>query len=172
MAEKSSDSYHGLSYVTTNRFYVEMDSNLAASFSECSGLDVQIEKDTYSEGGVNEQQRIFLKQAKFGDITLKRGITDDMIFWDWINKTLGAGKPERRNINILVFNQAGETMQAWSLLGAVPVGWKTPSLQADSNSVAVEELVLAFEGLKVVSGSGGGGAATDQRRDKTGYFAS
>jgi phage tail-like protein len=65
MAEKSSDSYHGLSYVTTNRFYVEMDSNLAASFSECSGLDVQIEKDTYSEGGVNEQQRIFLKQAKF-----------------------------------------------------------------------------------------------------------
>jgi phage tail-like protein len=60
------------------------------------------------------------------DITLKRGITDDMIFWDWINKTLGAGKPERRNINILVFNQAGETMQAWSLLGAVPVGWKNP----------------------------------------------
>ncbi len=39
-----------LNYVTTNRFYVEMESQLAAAFSECSGLDVQIEKDIYQEG--------------------------------------------------------------------------------------------------------------------------
>ncbi|WP_008317258.1 phage tail protein [Leptolyngbya sp. PCC 6406] len=172
MSEQSNSENYGVNHVTTNRFYVEMDSSLAASFSECSGIDVQIEKDTYFEGGANEQQRIFLKRAKFGDITLKRGITDDLTFWNWINKTLEEGKPERRNINILVFNQAGETMQAWSLLGAIPVGWKTPALKADSNSVAVEELVLAYEGLKIITESSGGGAATDQKRDKTGYIAS
>ncbi|MDA0268489.1 MAG: phage tail protein [Cyanobacteria bacterium] len=161
-----------INFVTTNRFYVEMDGNLAASFSECSGIDVTIDKDTYSEGGVNNQQRIFLKQAKFGDITLKRGITNDLSFWDWLNQILEKGKPERRSINILVFNQAGETMQAWTLIGAVPVGWKTPSLQADSTSVAVEELVLSYEGLKVVADQGGGGAGTQQTRDDLGYFGS
>jgi phage tail-like protein len=60
-----------------------------------------------------------------------------------------SSKNRRRDVNILVFNQAGETMQVWSLLGAVPVGWKTPSLKADSNTVALEELVLAYEGLRV-----------------------
>lgn len=157
-------------YVTANHFYVEIESQLTASFSECSGFGVQIDKEVYSEGGVNNQQRIFLKQSKFNDVTLKRGITDNITFWDWINNTLSPGKKERRNINILVFNQAGETMQCWTLTGAIPVGWKTGSLQANSNAVAIEELTLAYEGLKVVAKKGGGGASTKVQRDSTGSF--
>ena len=159
-----------LNYVTANHFYVEIESQLTASFSECSGFGVQIDKEVYSEGGVNDKQRIFLKQSKFNDVTLKRGITDNISFWDWINNTLSPGKKERRNINILVFNQAGETMQCWTLTGAVPVGWKTGSLQANSNAVAIEELTLAYEGLKVVAKQGGGGASTKVQRDGSGSF--
>lgn len=164
--------FHGRDFVTTNRFYVEIGGSIAASFSECSGLDVQIEKETYFEGGVNNQQRIFLKQTKFGDVTLKRGITDDITFWEWLKKMLSPAKKERRNITILVFNQAGETMQAWTLVGALPVGWKTPSLQANSSTVAIEELTLAYEGLKVVAKPPGGSATTGLQRDKFGYFES
>jgi phage tail-like protein len=159
-----------LNYVTTNRFYVEIDSELQAAFSECSGLDVQIEKEVYQEGGVNQQQRIFLKHAKFGDLTLKRGITDDPAFWDWISESLTAGNSRRRNINILVFNQAGETMQVWRLIGAVPVGWKTPALKADSTTVALEELVLAYEGLEVKRREQSGGPKANVMREKLGYF--
>ncbi|MEM7794743.1 MAG: phage tail protein [Cyanobacteria bacterium P01_C01_bin.118] len=157
-------------YVTANRFYVEIESEVKASFSECSGLDVQIDKDVYFEGGVNEQQRIFLKHAKFGDITLKRGITDDLTFWDWINTFLEAKPAERRNINILTFNQAGETMQVWTLLAAVPVAWKTPSLQASSTSMAIEELTLSYEGLKVKAKADGGGASVFGGRSESGYY--
>ncbi|MDX2099276.1 MAG: phage tail protein [Leptolyngbyaceae cyanobacterium bins.59] len=164
-----------LNYVTTNRFYIEMESQIMAAFSECSGLDVQIEKEVYMEGGVNDQQRIFLKHAKFNDITLKRGITDNAIFWNWINQSLAGKESRRRNINILVFNQTGETMQVWRLLGAVAVGWKTPSLKADSNAVALEELVLAYEGLTIKHKDAkeklaGGGVQNNLRRDKQGYF--
>jgi phage tail-like protein len=165
-----------LNYVTTNRFYIEIESQVTAAFSECSGLDVQIEKEVYQEGGVNQQQRIFLKHAKFGDITLKRGITNDPVFWKWINESLTASDSRRRNINILVFNQAGETMQVWRLIGAVPVGWKTPALKADSNAIALEELVLAYEGLEVKhqdkggSVRGGGAQEAVMREKSTGYF--
>ena len=157
-------------FITANRFYVEIESELKASFSECSGLDVQVDKEVYFEGGVNEQQRIFLKHAKFGDVTLKRGMTDDLTFWDWINTLLDPKPEKRRDINILTFNQAGETMQAWTLLAAVPVAWKTPSLQASANSVAIEELTLAYEGLKVFSKSGGGSATILGGRSKQGYY--
>ncbi|NER00186.1 MAG: phage tail protein [Cyanothece sp. SIO2G6] len=160
-----------MNYVTANRFYIEIGGNLAASFAECSGLDVQIEKESVThEGGVNDQQRVFLRQAKFNDITLKRGITDDITFWDWLNMVLSPGKKTRRNIAILVFNHAGETMQSWTLIGAVPVAWKTPSLQADSSTVAIEELTLSFEGLDVKRKPGSGSAVTDLRRDATGSF--
>lgn len=140
-----------LNYLTANRFYVEIKSEIKACFSECSGVGVQIEKDVYLEGGVNNQQRIFIKQAKFNDVTLKRGITDDMIFWQWINQVLEGQPKQRQNVRILVFNQAGETIQSWTLIGAIPVGWKAPSLQANSNTVAIEELTLAYEGLNIKS---------------------
>lgn len=161
---------HEMNYVTANRFYVEIEREITASFTECSGLGFQVEKDTYQEGGVNEQQRIFLKQTKFTDVTLKRGITDNLVFWDWINQIVSPGVKERRNVNILLFNQAGETMQCWTLIGAVPVGWKAPSLQANSNTAAIEELTLAYEGLKVVKKSNSGGATTKVKRDISGYF--
>lgn len=152
--KKSAD--YQTNYVTANRFYVEMESNLTASFSECSGIGVKLKREAYSEGGVNDQQRIILGQPEFTDITLKRGITDSLVFWNWLSAILDGKTNQRRNINIVVFNQAGETMQCWTLVGAVPIGWKAPALQANSNTVAIEELTIAYEGLKITKGAGGG----------------
>ncbi|MEH2393622.1 MAG: phage tail protein [Nostoc sp.] len=164
------DVDHEYNYVTTNRFYVEIDSSIAASFTECSGLSVQIQKNVFYEGGVNDQQRIYLGHTEFADITLKRGLTDHPGFWNWINTVFNEeDETSRRNVNILIFNQAGETMMSWTLIGAIPIAWKTPALQADGNAVAIEELTLAYEGLQVARDSGGGNSV---ERDETGYFPS
>lgn len=166
MAAQNSNS-HAENYVTTNRFYIEMGKSIVASFSECSGISVEVEKEVYHEGGVNEQQRISLGQTRFSDITLKRGVTNDNTFSQWLSE-LFERKTQRRNVNILTYNQAGEIMKSWCLIGAIPVGWKLPSLEADGNTVAVEELTLAFEGLKIGKQSAGGNAVS---RDAKGYFA-
>ena len=166
MATQKSNS-NVKNYVTTNRFYIEIGTNIVASFSECSGIDIEVKKEVHHEGGVNEQQRISLGQTCFSDITLKRGMTNDSIFSKWLGE-LFEGKTQRRNVNILTFNQAGDIMKSWCLIGAIPVGWKLPSLEADGNTVAVEELTLAFEGLKIGKQSAGGDAVS---RDTKGYFA-
>jgi phage tail-like protein len=151
------NTYNQLNFVTTNRFYVEIKGEIAASFTECSGLSVQIKKNVFYEGGVNDQQRTYLGYAEFADVTLKRGITDHPGFWNWLNELFDEVKPlSRRNVNILIFNQAGETMMSWTLIGAVPIVWKTPTLQADGNAVAIEELTLAYEGLQIGKTKGGG----------------
>lgn len=159
-----------LNYVTANRFYVEIANEIKASFTECSGLGMTIDKDVYFEGGVNDQQRIFLKQTKFSDVTLKRGLTDDLHFWGWIHGVLDTTAKKRLNVNILLFNQAGETMQTCTLIGAIPVGWKAPSLQANSNTVAIEELTLAYEGLKIKGSPPN--ISGQQREAATGFFDS
>lgn len=163
---------HELNYVTANRFYVEIESNITACFTECQGLGVTIKTEKRLEGGVNDQQRVLLGHAEFSDVTLKRGLTNDLVFWDWISKILSElPKKERRNVNILTFNQAGETMQCWTLIGAVPVAWKAPPLSADASVAAIEELTLAYEGLKV-DNSRAGGASSLSGRDSAGYFPS
>lgn len=159
-----------LNYVVANRFYVEIGSEIKACFTDCSDIGVQIDKEVYQEGGVNNQQRIFLKQAKFNDVTLKRGITDDLTFWEWINGVLDNTPKKRLNVNILLFNQAGETMQSWTLIGAIPVGWKAPPFQANSNTAAIEELTLAYEGLKMKNANSN--KIKGQERDGTGFFGS
>ncbi|BAY81579.1 hypothetical protein NIES267_10560 [Calothrix parasitica NIES-267] len=162
-----------LNYITGNRFYVGIESSISASFSECQGLGVKVKYETYHEGGVNDQQRIFLGQPEFSEVTLKRGMSDDLVFWNWasqVMKTDGNKAIERRNVNISVFNQAGETMQCWTLIGAVPVGWKAPSLAADSTNVAIEELTLIYEGIKVAKS--GSHSATSLNGRNNGYFGS
>lgn len=163
--------YNQLNFVTTNRFYVEIGTEIAASFTECSGLGIQIKKNVFHEGGVNDQQRIYLGQTDFTDVTLKRGLTNHPGFWNWLNELFDEPKPsKRKNINILLFDQAGETMMSWTLIGAIPVGWKTPALQADGNAVAIEELMIAYEGLTIGKQSGGGNPA--KPRAKSGFFDS
>lgn len=160
---------HNLNYVTTNRFYVEIDSTIVACFTECSGLGANVDKEVHLEGGVNDQQRIFLGHITFDDVTLKRGVTNDMYFGEWLSRLSGPEPVMRHNVNILVFTQEGEIMKSWTLIGAIPVGWKAPALQADGNGVAIEELTLAYEGLNV-GNEAGGGILT--KRDKQGFFTS
>lgn len=163
----------GVNYVTANRFYVGLESTISASFSECEGLSVKVKYDTFHEGGVNDQQRIVLGQPDFSEVTLKRGLTDDLVFWNWASQVMKIDTQkaiERRNVNIQVFNQAGETMQCWTLIGAVPVGWRAPALVADSTNVAIEELTLIYEGIKIAK-SGASSASVLSGRQNS-YFGS
>lgn len=155
-------------YVTANRFYVEIDNEIAASFSECSGIGVTLKTQSLVEGGVNDQQRFFLDSPEFSQVTLKRGVTDSLDFWSWLKNVLASEPNQRKNVAILLFNQAGETMQCWTLVGAVPVGWRADSLQASAQSVALEELTLAYEGLNIEKA--GGSAGLKGRDQASGYF--
>ena len=170
--QSSSNDVFEINYVTANRFYVGIESSISASFTECDGLSVKVNYETYHEGGVNDQKRVFLGQPEFSEVTLRRGVTNDLVFWEWVNQVMKTGNQtvERRNVNILVFNQAGETMQCWTLIGAVPVGWKAPSLAADSSNVAIEELTLIYEGIKVAKS--GSASATVLKGRNNGYFGS
>lgn len=168
MAEEQQQQFN---YVTANRFYVQMEDQIAASFSECSGLGVKLQYERQIEGGINDQQRVVLGDPEFSDVTLKRGITNSITFWEWMNSVLSSETNKRRNVGILLFNQAGEIMQNWTLIGAIPVGWKVDSLQASSDNVLLEELTLAYEGMKIESsGQGSPFSKLEQGRDDTQSF--
>lgn len=152
-------------YVTANRFYVQMEDTLTASFSECAGLGVKLQYEKQSEGGVNDHQRVILGEPEFTEVTLKRGITDNIAFWTWMNDVLNSTSKKRRNVSILLFNQAGDIMQTWTLIAAIPVGWQVDALQASADSVALEQLTLAYESMKIESKGGSTYQSMDDGRE-------
>ena len=58
---------------------------------------------------------------KWNNITLKRGITDDMDMWKW-RKLVEEGKVDeaRKNGSIVLFNQHGKEIARWDFVNAWP----------------------------------------------------
>jgi phage tail-like protein len=129
------------------RFEVALDNLPVAGFSECSGLQLEIEVQDYNEGGMNAIVRKFPGRTKQTNITLKRGIVDRSL-WDWFYATT-QGTLTFRNGSIVVRDPSGgQEVMKWSFERAFPAKLSGPELNATQNNVAVETLELSHEGLK------------------------
>ena len=138
-------------YLQTGRFMVELDGVLVAAFQECSGLNVEVTTEPRPEGGNNEFVRLIPGGLKYGNITLKRGLTESPQFMAWRPTiTNGQINVQRKTISIKVFTHGGETIKQWDVTRAFPVKWTGPDLKATSMDVAIESLELAHEGWKEV----------------------
>ena len=52
---------------------------VSAAFSECDGLEIGMEVKTIREGGANDRQIRLAGPATVGQLTLKRGMTDESL---------------------------------------------------------------------------------------------
>jgi phage tail-like protein len=127
-------------------FLVEIDGITEAGFRECSGLDASTDPVDYREGADPNHVRKLTGLNKFTPITLKRGITDSDKLWKW-RQTVVDGKADRRNLSIVLLNEAREEKWRWNIRNAWPSKWTGPSLNATSNEVAIETLEITHEEL-------------------------
>lgn len=125
-------------------FLVEIDGITEAGFQECSGLDSSTDATDYREGSDPNHVRKLAGLNKFSPITLKRGITDSDKLWRW-RQSVVDGRPERKNISIVLLNEAREEKWRWNLRRAWPTKYTAPTLNATSNDVAVETLEITHE---------------------------
>ncbi len=135
----------------SSRFAVEIDSIVVASFKECSGLNGEIQVETYREGGVIDYEHKLPGLATYGNLTLKSGVANAMDFWKWYYKTT-MGTIERKQVSVILYNhhrsdgKLGEGMR-WNLLDAFPVKWEGPTFSASDANVVVQSLELAHHGI-------------------------
>lgn len=139
--------------LTGYHFYLEIDGITQARFRECAGLTSESQVIEYKEADKNGN--VIIKKVpgvlKWSDITLKRGITDIMELWDW-RKMVEDGYVEkaRKNGSIVLYNQSNEEIARWNVVDCWPMKISGPQLNANNNDIAVEEVVLAHEGLQRV----------------------
>ncbi len=134
-------------YLACN-FLVEIPGIATAGFSEVSGLETDTDVIEYREGNDNlNSVRKLTGLTKVGDVTLKRGVTDDSSLWNWMNDVI-QGNLTRQTVSIVLLDESHNPVVRWNLYNAWPRKWSGPLLNAKSNEVAIENLVLCCERIE------------------------
>jgi len=115
-------------------------------FSECSGLEMTMKTEDYKEGGDNGGLRRFAGRVEWTNITLKKGLGSGTALWDW-HYGFAIGKGSRRDGLIVLLDARHVPSAAWMFTRGLPVKYSGPAMNATQNSVAIEALEIAHEGV-------------------------
>lgn len=131
---------------------------LLGGFSECSGLDMSLEVEEYKEGGRNGAVLKFPTRVTWAPIVLKHGMGAGSSLWDW-HYDFAIGKGKRKDGIITLLNDLHMPSHIWHFRRGLPTKYTGPSLAAGQNTVAIEGIEIAHEGLWQVPYVGYGAAA-------------
>lgn len=137
------------------RFRLEIDNITRAGFNEVAIAETTIEAVDYREGTDPPHMRKLSGLTKYGNITLKAGVTVgaadalDLFKWhqDVSNGLVGA---RRKRVAIVVKDEAGADSARFVVTDAWPVKYDPSDLSAKGNEVFIEVLELCNEGIERV----------------------
>jgi phage tail-like protein len=116
-------------------------------------MDVQ----EYQEGGRNDGVIRRVGRGKYSPVVLKRGmffsaggeVNRDL--WGWLQDVVAGKRPVARYDGVIQVMSSGEDVVAtWVFDRGLPQKVRGPELNAKTGEVAIEELHIAHEGLRLV----------------------
>ena len=123
-----------------------------AAFAECDGLEMSMEVKTIREGGNNDRQIRLAGPATVGQLTLKRGMTDDSFdLWSWMTDSIADPGLRAETVVVLLAPDRSERAR-FALSRCLPLKMKAPPLNGKDGAVAIEELQIAYERIEVRPG--------------------
>lgn len=133
-----------------------------AAFSECDGLELIVSPKTIVEGGNNAAQTHLAGPVSYGQLTLKRGMTQTLDLWDWFcqtTRTDGYGLRADAMVRLYPSSAVPQTASSGAAGGApaftfilrncLPVKMRAPTFSASEGAVAIEEMELVYERLEL-----------------------
>ncbi|GGW91282.1 phage tail protein [Streptomyces chartreusis] len=145
---KRSDPYGAYNFLVQVTGVAPGGQDVQASFTEVSGLTVDVQPIDYRNGSEDIRVRKIPGLKKFSNLTLKRGVTGHVEFWNWIKKSMN-GQTLRAAGTIVLLDENRQEVMRWNFDRAWPVKYTGPSLGATKNEVAMETVELAVEDLQI-----------------------
>lgn len=133
------------------RFRLEIAGIQQASFSEVAIGETTTDAVDYREGNEPMHVRKLSGLTKYGNITLKKGVTDSLEIFNW-HKEIVAGQigSNRKQVNIVVLDEAGSDKARFVVSEAWPTKYDPSDLNGKGNEVFIEVLELVNEGIERV----------------------
>ena len=132
-------------------FVLEIDSVEMGSFRKVSGIESETETIEYKEA-TKEGKMIIRKvpgAMKWSDITLERRIDESKALWEW-RKQVEDGDVDaaRRDGSIVIKDSMKKEVGRWDFDKGWVSKWTGAELDAGSNEIATEKVVITHEGLR------------------------
>jgi phage tail-like protein len=119
-----------------------------ASFQEVSGITAEFGVEEVAEGGENRFVHHLPRQAKYPNLSLKRGIvTRSSLLAEWAGQTIGSRLSLpiiTQNILVMLLGESGLPLIAWAFVNAYPVKWDVAALDSQDNKILTETLELSY----------------------------
>ena len=133
-----------------------LDTGMTGGFSDVSGLEASMEAKAVKVGGRNYGPVQLPGPVSFATVVLKRGVVQSRHLWRWWTLFTGADgapngdwRPVNRCTVTIAMLRGRRPVLGWKLMRAMPVKFRAGDLSARATEVAVEELHLAHEGLRM-----------------------
>ena len=118
-------------------------------FREVSGLATEMDIIRYRARNSPAFDRYKIPTATKVDVSLKKGLSPkNETLFQWINEST-FGKIERKRVTIQLSDETGAVLFTWTLTNAFPVKIIGSDFNALNSEMAIEELVLAHEGVRM-----------------------
>ena len=142
------DPYGGYNFEIIIKDISEDGTIVKGSFSEVTGLDVEVPPIEYRNGSEDITMRKIPGLKKFPNIVLKRGIIGDLALWNWILEGMD-GTIRRTEGSIVLLDENKQEVMRWNFKRAWPCKFTGPGLNAKNNEIAMETLEICHEGLSI-----------------------
>jgi phage tail-like protein len=85
---------------------------------------------------------------RFANLVLTRGWTATHELFEWRKAIIG-GQIDRRNVSIVLLDEARNEVSRWNVFEAWPCRWRGPAFDAGVSGVAIESIEIRHEGIEL-----------------------
>lgn len=118
-------------------------------FRDVSGLTMELEEQTYVEGGENRFSHKLPVRGRYPDLVLKRGLLLDSGLRKWVTDAVQNFVIEPVTVWVTLLDETHAPLQTYTVTGCWPKKWTVSDFSAESSQIVVESLELAYQYFRV-----------------------
>lgn len=128
------------------RFLVDIGGITAAGFADATIPDMTVAPVNYREGDDQNFGHKLSGLTTYGNISLKRGMTDSTELYEWHQQVIDSGaEGARKSFSLILTNEVGDETARWNVIDAWPTKYDASDMSAKGNDVVIETLDLVCE---------------------------
>lgn len=122
------------------------DNDIDSRFQSVSGLSMEMETETVTEGGENRYQHVLPLRLQSPTLVLKRGLVkDSKLLKEWCKDAFLSLNIKPVDMTVSLLNEEHEPLMTWNIKHAWPRKWSHSDLDAEQNALAIETFELQYQ---------------------------
>jgi phage tail-like protein len=119
-------------------------------FKKVSGIGSTISTRTVNEGGQNLYSHRLPERVQYENLVLERGLAVGSPLVIEFNVAMSQFQFLPSNVLVSLLDDSGIPLSSWLFMNAYPVKWTVSNLDADSNTVVIETMELAYQRMQAI----------------------